>query len=70
MGITSLLSVCISALIVVFIVLGILAFLMRCIIYLFPEKEKEEDPLYLAAITSAINVNYPGMKITGIREEK
>lgn len=70
MEIASLLWVCITAFLVVFIVLTALALFMHIIIHLFPEKINNEDPLTAAIISAVINANYPGRKISGIREEK
>jgi len=65
-----LLSVCISAFIVVFIILTALALFMRLIIILFPDKSEDDDKAVFAAIASVINRVYPGKKITKIKEVK
>jgi hypothetical protein len=70
MEIASLLWVCVTAFLVVFLVLTVLAFFMRIIIHLFPEKNNNEDSLTAAVISAVMNANYPGRKISGIREEK
>jgi hypothetical protein len=70
MEIASLLWVCVTAFLVVFLVLTVLAFFMRIIIHLFPEKINNEDSLFAAVISAVMNANYPGRKISGIREEK
>jgi len=65
-----LLSVCLSALLAVFVVLTFLAIIMRLIILVFPEKHKDDHPALIAGITSAINRFYPNMQITKIEELK
>ena len=63
-------SVCISAFIVVFIILTVLALFMRLIIVLFPDKSPDDDQAVFAAIVSIFNRVYPGTKITKIEEVK
>ena len=65
-----LISVCLSAFIAVFVILSILAIMMRFIIILFPFQETEKDSALFAALFSAINKIYPGTKITKIEELK
>jgi hypothetical protein len=65
-----LLSVCVSAFIVVFIILTSLALFMRLIIILFPDKSGDDDKAVFAVIASVINRIYPGTKITKIEEVK
>ena len=64
-----LVSVCISAFIVVFIILTALALFMRLIIILFPDKPDDDKAVY-AVIASVMNSIYPGTKITKIEEVK
>lgn len=70
MELPELLSVCISAFVVVFIILTALALFMRLIIVLFPEKPADDDKAVFAVIASIMNRIYPGTKITKIEEVK
>ena len=65
-----LVSVCLSAFIGVFIVLTILAAILRLIIVLFPAKVIDDSSAIVAAITSTYSIKYPGTKISNIQEEK
>ena len=53
-----------------FLLLTVLAIIMRVILVLFPEKEMEEDSAMLAAVATTINTMFPGTKITKIEEIK
>ena len=66
----SLFTVCISAFVAVFILLSILAFTMRLILAVFPEKMVESNVALIAAISTTYNSIYPGTKITKIEEDK
>ena len=66
----SLLLVCVSAFIAVFILLSALALVMRALMALFPEPGSEDDSAQLAAIAVATSAAYPGMKVTSVEEEK
>ena len=70
MSISDFLSVCGSALISVFMVLIVIALVMRLIILLFPQKEEEVDSAVLAAIASTVSKLYPNSQITNIEEVK
>lgn len=70
MGFSDLFSVCISALVVVFIILTALALFMRLIIILFPDNSGDDDKAVFAVIASVMNRIYPGTKITKIEEVK
>jgi hypothetical protein len=65
-----LISICISALIAVFLILSLLAAIMRLITIIFPDKEGKDDAAVLAALTSAVNQYYPGTHITKVEEPK
>lgn len=67
---SQLVVICVAAFIAVFIVLSLLAVIMRVIIILFPEKGNGGDAVLLAALTTSINRLYPGTKITKIEERK
>jgi hypothetical protein len=70
MEVSGLLLICVSAFIAVFIILSLIAVVMRVIILLFPERDFMGDAALIAAITSAINRLYPATKITKIEERK
>ena len=68
-----LLFVCLSALLAVFVLLTILAIIMRILIAVFPEtlqKLATSDAALLAAVTTAAASLYPGMRVTRVEEEK
>ncbi len=67
MATPNLLVISIAAFISVFFVLIVLALIMRIIITLFPEKEKDDTAVY-AAISVAFNKMYPGTQISKIEE--
>lgn len=76
----SIVSVCISAVIAIFIILPMLAFIMHFIVLLFPKETKafqqkqepvqKSDTAVFAAITTAYSSLYPGTKIKEIMENK
>ncbi|MFO8088586.1 MAG: hypothetical protein R6U13_02005 [Desulfatiglandaceae bacterium] len=69
----SLFMICMSALVAVFSVLGLLAITMKILTGLFPVKVKKDegtDSAVLAAIHSAYAVVNPGARITNIEEMK
>jgi hypothetical protein len=63
-------SICISAILTVFLILSVLAISINIITRLFPFKEEKEDTTIFAAIASGYSVIYPGNKITKIEEIK
>jgi len=65
-----LISICISALTAVFLILSLLAVIMRLITIIFPEKDARDDSAVIAAVTTAVNQYYPGTYITKIEEPK
>lgn len=65
-----LLSICISAFIAVFVLLSVLAVLMRMTSWIFAHKAVTTDAAVLAAVASAINTIYPGTIITKVEEVK
>jgi hypothetical protein len=70
MGTASLLVICLVAIFWVFIILAVLALLMRLIILVFPEKKGKIDGAVISAITTAAYSVFPGMKITNVEEKK
>jgi hypothetical protein len=67
---TELLMICISAFIAVFVLLTVLAALMRLIIVFFPQKKALSDAAVLAAVTTVMHNLYPGTKVTRVEERK
>jgi TRAP-type C4-dicarboxylate transport system permease small subunit len=68
-----LMFVWLSALLAVFVLLTILAIIMRVLIAVFPEtleKLAKSDAALLAAVTTAAASLYPGMSVTRVEEEK
>jgi hypothetical protein len=70
MGSPDLLLVCVSAFVSVFVLLSLLAVVMRALIAVFPEKVTTTDSAVLAAVTAAVSAAYPGAKIKDIQEER
>ncbi len=68
MGSPELLIICISAFIAVFILLTVLAVVMRLIILIFPQKIDTTDSAMIAAVAAAATSLYPGTKIKSIEE--
>ena len=65
-----LLMVCVSAFSAVFVLLGLLAVVMRLLIAAFPGLVARSDPAMLAAISATVSAVFPGTKITKVQEEK
>ncbi len=65
-----LLMVCIAAFVMVFVLLTLLAVVMRLITGIFPEKARTTDSAVLAAVASVVSSVYPGTNITKIEEIK
>ena len=64
---TSILSVCVAAFILIFMLLSLLSVMMRLLTFLFPPIDKE-DSATIAAITAAYHSIYPDSKVTRIKE--
>lgn len=69
MNAPDLLSICIAAFMGVFLLLSILAAIMRLIILVFPERQTGTGEAALAAIATTYKTIYPGTKITRVEEE-
>lgn len=67
MSSTSILSVCMAAFVLIFILLSVLSAMMRLLTFLFPPIETE-DSATIAAITATFNSIYPDRKVTRIKE--
>jgi len=62
--------VCISAFVAVFVLLSVLAIVMRLILMVFPQLESSTDEAVIAAMTAVINKVYPGSHLSKIEEIK
>ena len=65
-----LLTVCVSAFFAVFVLLALLAVVMRALIAVFPETMAKVDPAVLAAVSTAVSTLFPGTKITRVEEDR
>lgn len=65
-----LISICAAAFLGVFLLLTVLAVIMRLIIVVFPERETKADAAILAAVATTYEMHYPGTTITRVEEEK
>ncbi|MFH1687535.1 MAG: hypothetical protein ABIE70_08445 [bacterium] len=70
MGSFELLFICASAFAAVFLLLTVLAVIMRLILVIFPYKEPSSDAAVLAAMASVVTSLFPGTKITKVEEIK
>ena len=66
---TELISSCVLAFVVVFVLLAVLALAMLLITALFPEREESLDASVIAALTSTVASIYPGARVIKIEEE-
>jgi hypothetical protein len=68
-----LLLICLSSLLAVFVLLTVLAIIMRVLVAMFPEvieKLAESDAALVAAISATVTNKYPGLRVTRVEEEK
>ena len=70
MGSLDLLLICSLSFLCVFLVLSVLAVIIRIITELFPFKESKVDSAIVAAISTSVSLNYPGTVVTKIEELK
>jgi hypothetical protein len=63
----SVLSICISAFILIFLLLSLLSIMMRGLTLLFPLPEQDDDAA-IAAIAATYQTIYPDKEITRIEE--
>ncbi|HOP06189.1 MAG TPA: hypothetical protein PLF13_02755 [candidate division Zixibacteria bacterium] len=69
MGSLELFVICASALAAVFLLLAVLALLMRSIILIFPQKPAiTTDTALIAAVASVVTAMYPGTQVTSVEE--
>jgi hypothetical protein len=62
--------ICISAFLAVFVLLTLLAIVMRLILVIFPARKIVSDAAVIAAVSSVMQRVYPGTKITKVEEIK
>ena len=67
---TELSIICGVAFLVVFLILVLLAFIMRIIMLIFPAKAVEIEPAMIAAVAATVQSVFPGTKITKLEEKK
>lgn len=70
MGSFDLLLICASAFAAVFLLLTVLALIMRGIILVFPQKAATTDTAMVAAVASVVTTMYPGTQVTKVEEIK
>jgi hypothetical protein len=70
MDITELLLISVSAFAAVFVLLSILAVLMRLMLVVFPAREQQGETAVIAAVSTTIAALYPGTRTTRIEEIK
>ena len=69
MGPPNLLMICVSSFAAVFLLLALLALVMKILTNVFPEKVKDKlDAAMLAAISASMSVVYPRTKITKVEQ--
>ena len=61
---------CITAFVAVFVLLTVLAILMKLITGVFPERLPGKDVAMVAAVASVVSALYPGAIITKVEEVK
>lgn len=66
---SSLLLICAVSFFMVFLILVLLALVMRLIIFLFPERKTATDLTVIAAITATVQTIFPGTNVTNIEEK-
>jgi hypothetical protein len=64
----SLFAVCGTAFTVVFLVLGLLALVIRLVTFVLPARVLRTDPAVVAAIAAAVATQQPGAQVVHIRE--
>jgi hypothetical protein len=70
MGSPDLLLICVSSFAAVFLLLSVLALVMRALMALFPHRTDLTDTAMLAAVAAAVSAAYPGATITRIEETR
>ena len=70
MPVPDIFTVCNTAFAATFILLTLLAVMMRLLMVLFPERKEQIDAATVAAVAAAVGTAYPGRKIGRIEREK
>ena len=65
---TSLITICATAFLAVFVLLITLAIVIRLITMAFPRRERADDAVLAAAISAAVATIYPGARVSRIEE--
>ena len=66
----NMLFVCVFAFVAVFVVLSLLAAIMRLLMMVYPEKSPGPDATMASAITQAAERAFPGTRVTKIEEAR
>lgn len=66
----NLLVISASVFVAVFVLLTLLAAVMRLLMAVFPKVVEGTDPALIAAVTAAATFAFPGMKVTKVEEIK
>ena len=61
-------SCCIFSFLAVFILLGVLALLIKLVDTLFPEETGKDDGAAVAAVHAVIGLSFPGARVTNMEE--
>ncbi len=61
--------ICVSAFLWVFLILCLLALLMWLLMRIFPFEDSGPDSAVVAAVTTVLQLTYPGIRITKIEEK-
>ena len=69
LDVTTLFAACLTAMVAVFVLLGLLALTMELITALFPERGPSVEPAIVAAITTTVASIFPGARVTRIEED-
>lgn len=64
----SLVTICATAFIAVFVLLVILAVVIRLIVVALPSRDRADDAVWAAAISVAVATIYPGTRVSRIEE--
>lgn len=65
---TSLIAICVTAFLAVFVLLIILAIVIRLIMAVFPMRDQSDDAMLAAAISAAVATIYTGAHVSRIEE--
>ena len=65
---TSLITICVTAFLAVFVLLITLAVVIRLIAAVFPSRDRADDAVLAAAISAAVGTIFPGARVSRIEE--